>query len=51
MWAAHCANANAVDLNVFRPQRTSFISLFKGKQTAPLAVVELKQQKAVKENG
>ena len=32
-------------------QRTSWISLFKGKQTAPLAGVELKQQQTIKENG
>ena len=32
-------------------QRTSLISLFKGKQTAPLADVELKQQQTLQENG
>ena len=41
-------SANAVDLNCFQvkeeAQRTSLISLFKEKQTAPLADVELKQQ-------
>ena len=32
-------------------QRTSLITLYKGKQTAHFADVELKQQQTLKENG
>ena len=53
MWASDCKCSRFKCFQVEEEaQRTSLISLFKGKQTAPLADVELKQQQqTLKENG